>query len=148
MSYTKANWKLYYKKNRTHIKKKTKAYKTKNRTATLERYRVNARKRAAASKMEMLQAYGGKCACCGETEIVFLTTDHIFGGGRKHSNGSHSLRRWLRERGWPKDKFQLLCINCNLGKAIIGICPHKLSPDERKQYVRDWLAGKRLIRHP
>lgn len=32
-------------------------------------------------RSEMIAAYGGCCACCGETEPAFLSLDHIGGGG-------------------------------------------------------------------
>lgn len=35
-------------------------------------------------RLEALQAYGGKCACCGESNVEFLAIDHINGNGNKH----------------------------------------------------------------
>jgi hypothetical protein len=35
------------------------------------------------------------------------------------------MYRWLRDRGWPREGFQLLCWNCNKGKYACGICPHQ-----------------------
>jgi hypothetical protein len=32
----------------------------------------------------------------------------------------------VKRQGFPKDRFQLLCHNCNMGKHMNGgICPHQ-----------------------
>lgn len=75
---------------------------------------------------EVLNAYGNACACCGETEPCFLAVDHIFNDGAKHrQNIGRNLYRWLRNNNFPKDRFQLLCHNCNAAKSLYGICPHQ-----------------------
>lgn len=33
--------------------------------------------------------------------------------------------RWLKNNGFPKKDFQLLCFNCNCAKGFFGMCPHK-----------------------
>lgn len=77
--------------------------------------------------------YGGwppKCACCGESEIKFLSIDHKNGGGNQHKKVTHGtiggLAGWLVKNGFPKG-YQVLCMNCNWGKSINnnGHCPHK-----------------------
>lgn len=80
--------------------------------------------------------YGGKCACCGENERQFLTVDHINNDGhieRKkgfYTNGSQ-FYRWIVKNNFPKD-YQLLCYNCNLGRARNGgICPHRKGSEIR-----------------
>ena len=75
----------------------------------------------------VLVAYGRQCICCGEAEPRFLTIDHIENDGviqrKSHGVGAH-FWRWLIKRGFP-DGFQVLCMNCNFGKAMNGgICPH------------------------
>ncbi len=79
---------------------------------------------------QIVIGYGGKCACCGEAEILFLEVDHINNDGaeeRKRFNKSTlTFYQWLIEQGYPKDRYQLLCSNCNRGKYRNGgICPHK-----------------------
>jgi hypothetical protein len=78
---------------------------------------------------EMRSAYGGSCACCGESESMFLQMDHVFNDGhldRKDNNSSAKLWAKLKKQGWPKDRYQLLCANCNFGKAMNGgVCPHQ-----------------------
>jgi len=78
---------------------------------------------------EMIVAhYGGKCACCGETNHKFLTVDHINGGGHKHRKQiSNKIYRWLVLNNFP-DGYQILCFNCNCGKnRNHGVCPHQES---------------------
>jgi len=84
----------------------------------------------AGNKQAVIDAYGGRCACCGEDNPVFLSVDHINNDGnlhRKKGGGmGSSLYKWLIKRNFPKDNFQLLCHNCNRGKHLNGgICPHQ-----------------------
>jgi len=77
----------------------------------------------------VLKHYGGKCECCGEIETMFLTVDHINGGGKEHRKKVGNLQVWLANQGFP-DGFRLLCYNCNSGRSRNGgICPHM----EKKQ---------------
>jgi len=83
----------------------------------------------AKIRMDMISAYGGQCSCCGEKEEIFLDLDHINNDGKKRrkeaGNGRQEILN-LRDQSWPKDNHQLLCCNCNQGKARNkGICPHK-----------------------
>ena len=81
-------------------------------------------------KLECFEAYGGAvCACCGETELVFLALDHINGGGSQHRKElgalGEVLYRTLRREGFPPG-YQVLCHNCNQAKHILGVCPHAI----------------------
>jgi hypothetical protein len=95
------------------------------------------RARSLRIKLEVLGHYsGGKptCACCGESNIWFLSMDHINGGGNKHRRemraqglrtGGTDFYYSLRRQGYPSG-FQVLCFNCNFGRGHNrGICPHK-----------------------
>lgn len=78
---------------------------------------------------EFFKAYGDKCSCCGESEKMFLSIEHLHGGGMKHreslSGNGLSMLYSLRREKWPKDKYTVLCMNCNWGKARNkGTCPH------------------------
>jgi hypothetical protein len=65
-------------------------------------------------KQEIIDTYGGHCVLCGEDKWEFLTIDHINGGGTKHrSQLKNGLYSWLKEQGYPKDEYRLLCANCN-----------------------------------
>jgi predicted DNA-binding transcriptional regulator AlpA len=85
------------------------------------------------SKLETITHYGGKCTCCGETKLHFLTIDHKNNDGADHRRklgdphfGGIKIYRWLKKNSYPKE-FQILCFNCNLGKYYNnGICPHTL----------------------
>lgn len=87
-------------------------------------------------KRQVMDAYGGHCMCCGETELVFLTIDHIDDDGAEHrrqmaaevgsnySQAGSRTYRWLRDNDFPEG-FQVLCANCNCGKQWNGgVCPH------------------------
>lgn len=90
----------------------------------------NRRERIAKRKarIECFQAYGNRCACCGETQREFLSIDHIHGGGTKaRQNGFPAGTRLyarLRTLGYPAD-FRLLCHNCNQAIGFHGACPHE-----------------------
>ena len=78
--------------------------------ATIEKYRRNL-------KQDALNAYGGKCACCGVDNYEFMAIDHINGGGNKHRKENKTgsglqFYRWLKKNKYPKG-FQILCANCN-----------------------------------
>lgn len=101
---------------------------------------VNARKRPWQRKRNqelkaiVVTHYGGKCACCSERNIWFLTIDH------KNSDATNDPRTrgpagwrmtgmgWynrLIRLGFPED-FQILCWNCNHAKEMYGngiACP-------------------------
>lgn len=86
-------------------------------------------------KIEVFIAYSksGKCECncCQETILEFLTLDHINNDGAiKRKAGQRkgqTLYTYLKSHDYPdKDKFQVLCFNCNSGRNINGgICPHQ-----------------------
>ena len=82
-------------------------------------------------KKECYKAYGNKCKCCNEKEFDFLVIDHIGGRNkrierdkRKHKYGYYEYLR-LKKLNYPKDKYQLLCMNCNFAIRGGKICPHK-----------------------
>jgi hypothetical protein len=79
-------------------------------------------------KWDVVEAYGGKCVCCGEDRIEFLTVDHVDGGGKAHRRTlggyGRSIYRWLKLQGFPQEGYQLLCWNCNCAKGFYGVCPH------------------------
>ena len=83
--------------------------------------------RNRALRTTVIQKLGGTCACCGETEAIFLCLDHIKGGGRKEYvslNGTLGIYRQVRDEGYPKDKYRVLCWNCNAALGLHGYCPH------------------------
>lgn len=86
-----------------------------------------ARKNGKQMRDIIYSHYGNQCICCKEKETMFLTLDHIQNDGKAmrliHGSGL-SLYNWIIKNHFPKI-FQLLCYNCNIGKARNGgICPH------------------------
>lgn len=92
-----------------------------------ERRRTLRKKSMAKLREQVIQGYGGKCTCCGEKQIKFLALDHINNDGNEHRKeiGSTGIYFWARRNGYPKDKLQVLCHNCNMAKAFYGKCPHQ-----------------------
>ena len=99
-------------------------------------YERSREKRLAAGKAaneqlrgEVLDAYGGRCTCCGESTREFLAVDHVNGGGVKHRKQLRLTGRgfylWLKRQGFPRDEFRLLCHNCNIARGHYGYCPHE-----------------------
>jgi len=114
-------------------------WKSKMSTEELEEFRRIATERSLERnrriKAAVYEAYGGyRCACCGETEPMFLSIDHINNDGyerRKNGEGHGAsfygrlFMIFKRTGVWPSD-VQVLCMNCQHGKARNGgICPHK-----------------------
>lgn len=102
-----------------------------NQNADREAAGIKDRARRSRLKRELIEAYRGACACCGESTFEFLSVDHIFNDGRQHLTAigggkrSSKLYGWLKRHGFPKDRYQLLCMNCNFAKGRYGACPHR-----------------------
>ena len=116
-------------KNRDVILPKLREYHWKHRESQNQKMR----ERKLRIKVEVINHYSnGKnnCKCCGENRIVFLTLDHINGGGIKHKKeinikGGTAFYEWIIKNIFPEG-FQILCYNCNCGRDKNGgICPHE-----------------------
>lgn len=85
------------------------------------------KKDRARLKLDAIAAFGRKCQCCGENHPYFLSLDHIKNDGNTHreSLNEQQIYREARREGWPKDKYQMLCMNCNFAKGHFKECPHK-----------------------
>lgn len=87
-------------------------------------------------RIDVLRYYGGRCVCCGETEVGFLTFDHINNDGwteRTGMNGRASggaiileLKKLALNEEYRSD-IQILCYNCNCARQFSSdrICPHQ-----------------------
>jgi len=121
--YGKEWYKNYREKHREELITKNREYYQKHRKELQEK----ARQKRLKIRLEVIKYYGGKCICCGEDCMEFLTIDHIKGEGRKHRRslgGANRFYNWLRKNNFPKG-FQVLCMNCNWGKRMNnGVCPH------------------------
>lgn len=83
-------------------------------------------------KRKVFDHYGWICKCCGESEIAFLTIDHVNNDGAKCRktigyHGGKDFYLWLTKNNFPEG-FQTLCMNCNFARGKRngdGICPHQ-----------------------
>lgn len=86
-------------------------------------------------RRETYEAYGGECACCGEDQWQFLSIDHENGGGAEERErlglGGVGFYRLLRQQGFPKEGYRLLCMNCNTALGFYGYCPHQKEESEK-----------------
>lgn len=94
----------------------------------VESERARGRDKQRRLRLEVLAAYGGSCACCGEATYEWLTIDHVAGNGADHRReiGRSAIYRWLKKQGYPPG-FQVLCWNCNCARGFYGRCPHEES---------------------
>ena len=121
-------------------------YYAKKRSEILAKKREQGRR----AKAEIIVAYGGKCECCGEATHEFLTIDHRNGDGAAHrrelgkkAKGRHFYRE-LKRLGFPRDRFRLLCFNCNIARGFCGYCPHR--PDDKSNVShRPFTPGRKCI---
>jgi hypothetical protein len=81
-----------------------------------------------ARRRKVIDHYGGKCLCCGETQWQFLAIDHKDGGGNIHrkevAQRGNSMVGWIIANEYP-DLFEIRCHNCNQARGFYGVCPHE-----------------------
>lgn len=118
----------HYERTRPQQRARQAIYQKENRDRL---YAYNAkwqRERNARLRAELIDAYGRVCACCGESEPIFLDLDHVHNNGNAHRRevgNNTQVMLELQRLGWPTGDYQLLCCNCNQGKARNGgVCPH------------------------
>jgi hypothetical protein len=92
-----------------------------------EHTRLSARRKNAALRKQVLDIFGNRCNCCGESRPEFLSLDHINGrtAEEKRRGPSSNSYRAARREGYPRDKYRLLCYNCNCSRGFLGYCPHE-----------------------
>ena len=108
-----------------------KVCRTKQYVYERQPYRVEHLGRLAAGRYEkkrkkIVDTYGGKCACCGEDEYLFLQLDHVNNDGAAHRRelGKTNIVDWIVRNNYPKS-IQVLCANCNMCKRVNkGVCIH------------------------
>lgn len=96
----------------------------------------------ARRKQTVINAYGGRCACCGESTLDFLTVDHLNGDGAAHRKSLREQGKvfydWLVKNNFPSG-FQILCYNCNSSKGTGDMCYHQkvlaVHPDQLKLFT-------------
>jgi len=114
-----------YRKHRDKRVAEARAYRLKHPELIKEQDRKSRMK----LKVEVINAYGGKCSCCGEDELIFLTIEHINHDGKKHrdrTGAGKGMYRDLKRRGFPKNGFTVFCWNCQMATRYGDPCPHKL----------------------
>src|SRR5215468_6689289 len=92
-------------------------YSTKGKTMsyTPEKRSEHNRRYQRKLKQQLIDAYGGRCICCGEATYEFLTLEHLNGGGTAHRERLGSTNMVYLEvikLGFP-DEYTILCMNCN-----------------------------------
>lgn len=135
----RAACRLWLRRNSTWSRRYAKAH----RKQTNKTRRLWAAKNPAAAKgaqrrctqrlkLLVLGHYGGAfCRCCKERDLRFLTLDHVNNDGNVQRRAVQELGAgvyaYLARHKYPqKPKLQVLCYNCNLGRAKnSGTCPHK-----------------------
>lgn len=110
------------------------------RTPAAMRHLNSATRSCRTLKLETIAAYGGACACCGVSAPEFLSIDHIHADRSLEPRLGYKLKganlcRWLKRQGWPKDHYQILCLNCNMAKGLYGRCPHDGGRSEESQVL-------------
>ena len=78
-------------------------------------------------KKRAVARLGGRCQCCGESELSFLQFDHKNGDGMSHRASVHQqTAQWVALAEDPASKIRLLCANCHWGVTLNdGVCPHQ-----------------------
>lgn len=124
----RANTRKWRLKNIERVREYSRKYAKINRAEKT----ANAKTARIRLRTQVIQAYGGKCACCGEVNEIFLAIDHINNDGaaerkrlygRQAGSSSTRFYRLLRRQQYPNG-YQVLCWNCNWAKHRGG-CPHK-----------------------
>lgn len=116
----------YRKNNKEKCHKYSKEYNKMNKNIISDKGKA----RRHELRKEIINIYGGRCVCCGEDNICFLTIDHVHNNGAKErkeqgNRGGHAFYLWLKKKGFPKEDYCIMCWNCNCAKGIYGECPHK-----------------------
>lgn len=122
-------------KNRAHLRAYARESMKRHRKTWTSEKRAGLVERAKMTREKLRRivylAYGAVCNCCGEDELNFLSLDHVNNdgyarrkNGEPHGGGAQLFKKII-EAGFPSD-FQILCMNCNHGKARNGgVCPHQ-----------------------
>jgi hypothetical protein len=114
--------KEYRLKTKEYQRAYQKEYRRKNQKELGRKKRIYER----SVRLEGIQEYGGKCTCCGENVVEFLTLEHVNGRSDEPKKLT-GYKAWasLKRQGWPKEGYTVLCFNCNCAKGIYGECPHQ-----------------------
>jgi len=110
-AYDKEYMKGYRERNREQINATQREWCRNNRQACVK----HAQKSKNKQQLVAFQKLGGVCCKCGFADIRALQIDHVMGNGvvERAANGRCSYSLYSRVLKDSKNKFQLLCANCN-----------------------------------
>lgn len=134
---TPENWTFYDKPNRSNYI--CMVCRKKQKRLQYEKYRDKQSKddieRRQMKKQFVVDLYGGICMQCGESNIEYLTIDHINNDGAEHRrNAGPNIYHLIYEEKIPIDGYQLLCYNCNCAKTVdYSGYPYKLEDSYYEQ---------------
>lgn len=117
-----------------HSGEKYKKHKERLETdpAYKEKYNKSRSEFAWKKRLKVIDLFGGKCECCGETTKEWLELDHVNQDGKKHraevGRGLRLLRDILKRP--TAYKIRVLCANCHVAITRYGICPHQTIKNE------------------
>ena len=132
MSNDKVYMKEYYQKNKMRQRERRRIAQSKYRETHRDILSIRGKKYQQIRKINILAHYSPngipQCECCKEQRTVFLTIDHINGGGVRHRKGigvgsGDAFYKWIVKNHYPPI-FRILCFNCNFATHRLGICPH------------------------
>ena len=71
------------------------------------------RKQREKNRIKVIEMLGGKCAQCGETDVIVLEIDHINPLNKKNDKGEHGIHLMMKILAGkiPLNEVQLLCAN-------------------------------------
>lgn len=135
-----------YLSNPEKFKEKRKAYSRKYP----EKLAAYHRKWRWKLKLEVIEAYGGRCSCkgCVENRKEFLSLEHPNGGGNRERLKVRAIGTafysYVKKLGFP-ERYTLLCFNCNCSLGFYGYCPHvtKTSEEKAAAFLSRAVIGKR-----
>jgi hypothetical protein len=86
-------------------------------------YLERQRNKRFTRRRKLLERYGNKCNCCGYGNLDALDIDHVFNDGYIERRTVNDMVIHVTNLGYPKDRYQLLCRNCNKMKLYNkGVC--------------------------
>jgi 5-methylcytosine-specific restriction endonuclease McrA len=107
----------YVEKNKIYLQTYRTPYMQEYRIENAEKIRLNERIRYAKIREEALQILGGICEECSESELEFLTVDHVNNDGNLDKHHKLVFTDIVKGRS-DNSRFQVLCRNCNDGREI------------------------------
>lgn len=132
VAWYKGRGRLHYILHKDQIQASAEDWKRNNAQKEAENQRLRTKRFLRQARDRVLNSYGRRCTCCGEERYEFLTIDHIHGDGAAHRRQFSNLNKLyvnILSQGCPKDKYRILCMNCNWGSRLNAQgerkCPHE-----------------------